>query len=556
MSRLRSSLSKLFYNIIWRLTALRDGRDQTSKWFPTCQGTNFLYAPLFPQDDGRAYFTKYHAEKANNPLAVNFKRYKADIVKGRAYSKGDVCRLRIDEPSAVPYAITGVDIVYPIGDYRAQLKVNGKEMNLGGLVADRFYYLPFREPADIELSSPHDIVVGDPIAFTQNKRHAVRMALVLFIDNFTWEIVDRLRPEVDLPNISKFFAKGTVFENCHSASNWTLPGVGTLVSGKTLTGHGMFHHARRDVLLGDSYPVLAELFHADGYLTFQACGNTRKSPRYGYVKGFDRTVYKNEMSLAETLDAFFEHLRAFPERDHFVWLTIFDAHHTLADVPAVANQLAVPLHAHDYRTQKAKSPMMLEANDGSTLRYIEELKRIDFHLGSVFEMIEARYSEDEVMACVVADHGTGFTTADPHVLSAEKTHVTFMLRGPGVPAGGHATELVQNTDIMPTLLKVVDIASPTDVHGRVPQFLGGPPARQWVLSEVKYVNKPYLASVKDEDFHFYFETEGLVDDEGDFAIGKFKTSLFRKRDWNTDVSADHPDKVALYTKVVREHIGK
>ena len=46
-------------------------------------------------------------------------------------------------------------------------------------------------------------------------------------------------------------------------------------------------------VIGQGYNILSEYFQDEGYFTFQACGDWRKSPSYGYVKGFDRTIYQS-----------------------------------------------------------------------------------------------------------------------------------------------------------------------------------------------------------------------------------------------------------------------
>lgn len=547
--------TKAFYSLIGALAARRDRRDVTSKWFPTCQGTNYLYAPLLADASGEAYFTKYYSEKPNNPLAVNFKRYKTDIVKGRLFRAGTPATMRIEVPSAIPYAVISPDVTTQEGDFSAQVHVNDRRYDFGNLVADRFYYLPIREKASIEFRSIWDLIVGRPLPLIQDKKHPVRFVLVLFVDNFGWDIVNRIDFARDLPNIHCFFGRGTIFDRCYASSNWTLPGVGTLMSGRSLASHRMFHPSR-DVRLGDGYPVLPEYFQNDGYLTFQVCGNTRKSPAYGYVKGFDRTVYKNEMSLIETIGALMDHLRAFPERDHFAWMTMLDAHHTLAGTPDIANQLAVPLVGHDYREERAKSPMMLQANEGQTLRHIEELKRIDFNLGPVFRFIEERYADDEMLVCLVADHGPGFTTADPRALSHEKTHVALMMRGRGVGSAARIDEPVQNTDVFPTLLHLAGLAYSENIDGRLPECLGGPPRREYAISEIMYPGKKYEATIKDARFEFYLTSNGPVDDDGRFTLDPPGATLHPLGDWTTDATGSHPDRVAFYTDLVRRHLGR
>lgn len=551
---IKSGMKRFLYRVVARVVAFRDSKNKTSKNFPTCQGQNFLYVPMLPDGNGRAYYTKYHAEQPINPLAVDFKRFKTDILEGRLAPRGHLHTVRVETPSALPVAVTGVEISEPDSNYRIDIKVGDQLYRLGNLAAERFHYLPVRDPGAVEIRSDHDVVVGDAIAFGQARSHQTKLVLVLFIDTFGWDIVDRLDLVRDLPNISRLMKDGLTFDNCYSSSNWTLPGVGTIVSGRSLSRHGMFHPTKNDIGLGDGYRTLPQFFRDDGYLTFQVCGNSRRSPAYGYVRGYDRTIYKDEISIAEMTDAFFDHLRAFPNRDHFVWLTFMDAHHTLTKVPDVANQLALPLMAHDYTVEDAKSPLRVQADEVQTLRHIEELKRIDFHLGRILAFVEQRYSADEFLVSIVADHGTGFISADPHIMSHEKGHVAYIVKGPGVPAGVRSREIVQNTDILPTLLHLSKIPLMDNIDGRLPAIFGGAQARDHAVCEILYLGRPYIAAVKDEAFEFYLTSEGPVDDDGRFFLGNFRTQLYRRKDWSRDVSAEHPEVVARYVERVKSHI--
>ncbi|MBF0267902.1 MAG: sulfatase-like hydrolase/transferase [Alphaproteobacteria bacterium] len=555
MSIFKKLLLRAIYSLIGYLIAKRDARSSSAKWFPNCFGKNFLYSPLFPQADGKAYWAKYHAEKLDNPLTVNFKRFKADILKGQLCCAGSWHELNIDVPSALPYAVTGVPIHQLDREYEALLRCSGSTMRLGGLAADRFYYLPIREPGEVALKSDHNLIVAEAIPLQQKKKHPLRMVMTVFIDNFGWDVLHHIDVETSLPNISRFFSKGAVFENCYSASNWTLAGVGSIVSGKLLSSHNMFHFSKDDVLLGDGYKVLPEYFQEDGYLTFQVCGNTRKSPGYRYVKGYDRTVYRNEMPLCESLDVLYDHVRAFPERDHFVWLTIMDAHHTLAAEPDVANQLQAHLMAQDYARPKGKSPMQLGFDAPVLARYVEELKRIDFHLGMLFSFLEERYSDDDMVVALVSDHGPGCLSNDPHPLAHQKTHVAYMLRGRGV-SPGRIQEITHVTDILPSLLKLASLPPASSIDGRLPVALGGNEARSFATAEIKYAGLPYEASIKDAEFEFYLKTKARVDDKGNVDIADHDVELFPKLDWSRDVIADHPELAAGYTAHVASILGQ
>lgn len=541
------------YKAIRRFVDRRDAKSRMNTTFPTSQGRNYLTEPMFADADGGGYYTKLYCEDAENPLAIDYKRFKTEIVKAQHYGAKEWHRFNIDAPAAVPYAITGADFFNARGNHAIEFRCNGRVFPMRNLVSERFYYLPVREKAEFAFRSEYDLIIGTPLPLMQGKPHKRKLVLVLFVDNFGWDIVERISFEDTLPNIARFFSKGLVFDNCFVNSNWTLPSVSTIFSGRPLADHMMFH-PRKDLVVGTGYPLISELFQSDGYLTFQACGNWRKSPRYGYAKGFDRTVYRNQLSLSDALDAVNSHLRAFPERDSFVWASVFDLHHPMALIPDIAVQMETPLTGHDYHAEDEKSPFQLEHNAARTLRYIEELKRIDFQLGPLFERIEATYEDDEFVVALVSDHGTTFLTDNSKPLARERCHSAFMIRGGGVPAG-RSDELFQTMDIMPTLLQICGIPFKGDNEGRLPQVLGGPPARRHVYSEILFPGGPYTAAVRDEEFEFVLETASLIDDDGRFDLDPHTASLFHNRDHITDVASMYPDKYSHFEQIVVDHLS-
>ena len=551
---MRSLIRRLFYSLIKLIVDWQASKSKHSISFPASRGRNYLVEPLFPNEQGQGYFSKFFSENVINPLSLSYIRFKLEIVNGRLFEKGKTHRFEIERPSALPYAVTNADFVNTKGRYSVNFEFNGEDHLFRSLVSERFYYLPLREEGTAEFRCEHDLVIGKPIPLAQEKSHKHKLILMLFIDSFSWEIINHIDPQRDIPNINGFFSKGMVFENCYSNSNWTVPGVASIVSGQTLSGHGMFH-PDKDIVVGDDYPMINELCQNDGYLTFQACGNWRKTPSYGYAKGFDRTVYRNGLQIGETLDAFYGHMRAFPERDNFAWLSINDLHHAVTLVPDVANQVALPLSAHDFYEGHDKSPLLLDPDPNRGLRLVEELKRIDFHLGPLFSFIENSFENDEFLVTICTDHGTTYLTEDPKMLPRERCHIACMMRGAGVPAGRSA-ELIQNNDIMPAILDLAGIKTNSPFEGRVPEVLGGPPARTYALTEIVYPGNLYEATIKDDVHDFYFTSKSPVDDEGHIDLSGHQSSLFLKDDFNKEVTADFADKVKAFEKVVFDIYSK
>jgi hypothetical protein len=219
----------------------------------------------------------------------------------------------------------------------------------------------------------------------------------------------------------------------------------------------------------------------------------------------------------------------------------------------VAVQVNTPLAGHDYRVDHAKSPLQLARSDGRTARYIAEMKRVDTRLAPLLRWIEDTYDDDEMLVAAVADHGTTFVTDETQPLALERCHAAFMLRGGGVPVM-RSDEFVQSTDVMPTLLALSGIPLETPVEGRVPEVLGGPPARRHVLSEIMYPDAAYTACLRDATHTFLLETTVPVDNEGRIELAGARTRLFR-RGSDTDIAADHPDICAGFLARLKAHVA-
>jgi len=553
-SALRDLVNDTIFGVISKAVAWRD-RLEHIKNFPTCLGENMFYSELRHEEAGPAYHTKFYSEEPGNHYTVDFTQFKSELLKGVSIPPDQGFELDVSEPVVLPISVTGASLRIEKNNYNADLTYNNKRFPLHNLIQDRFYYLPLRDVGKVRVDSAHKMIVGDPIALNQKKKHHCRLAMMIFIDNFGWDIIEHLDFDTDLPNLSKFFDKGTIFDRSYSGANWTLPGVATIVSGRYIKNHGMFHNWQAEKRLGQGYTTMAEYFQNDGYLTFQVCNNPRKNPAYGYTKGYDRTVFSKTMSLGESLDAMYDHLRAFPERDHFCWLTIFDAHHTLAGAPHVANQINGTLDAQDYIAKHKKSPMELTLDPGKTVRYIEELKRIDFQLGMLFDYIEKNYNDDEFLVSVIADHGPGFLTDNPAELSHEKSHVVHMMRGTDVPVGLRVPEVVHTADVLPVFLKHAGLPAPTEeIDGRIPEGLGGPAARDFAISEIIFPGEPYTASIKNDQYEFTFASGGKVGDDGKFTLGSAAYQLTDLRDWKTDISEQNPKLTEYFKSIIMDHI--
>jgi hypothetical protein len=114
------------------------------------------------------------------------------------------------------------------------------------------------------------------------------------------------------------------------------------------------------------------------------------------MKGFDRTLYKNNMNCKESIFNTVEHLRAFSETSNYVWLTLFDLHDFMDGIPDISNQVESNIGLHDYTADTSKSVHQVFDNNKKS-RYEIEMKRVDFYLKILFDYINENYDDDEVV---------------------------------------------------------------------------------------------------------------------------------------------------------------
>lgn len=517
--------------------------------FPLSKSANYFFAPLFPSDRSNlAYHTKFYHEATQDPRLSQMQQYGSEILRGQTVSADTAWVADLDCASALPIAVTPRACERITGGHEIRGSVGNTPLHMSHLYAHHFYYLPINEPAKVSLSCKHDMVVGLPIPLRRPVRQRRKLVLMLFVDSFAWPIMDRIDLQRDLPNISRFFSKGAVFDNCFGVAEWTLPSIPSIHSGFYPGRHRVFH-PRQDYRVSQHGCVLPQLFQNAGYLTFQSCCVWRKSPAYGYVEGFDRTVYQRGRPFSDTSRALIEQLRAFPDRDHFCWLSAVDLHHPLMLAPDISSQLQTPLGAFHF----ASGTNVRTGQDaGRATRYVEELKRLDYYLGSLFDQLERQFTDEEMVVCLFSDHGVRFIGDDDQLLSPDVTNIACMMRGGGVPAG-RTGELVQNIDLLPSLLHLCDLDGPAHIDGRLPQVLGGSKSREYVFSQSIYPGQTYKASVKDGQYEFYFETCNPVDDDGQTDFDKAHCVL-RLLGTHADISAEHAEVAGKFRRICEDHV--
>lgn len=525
-----------------------DYENVDNRYFPLIQSEmdkEYLIGNSFIEKNRDRYFVGYNNCNImqNYPVEL-YHQVKTETIKGQIIdNKLDIC---IQKPCAIPIMVKNYNL-------EVDLYINDKKYELRNLVPNRFYYFPIKDIGNIRIESNDKIVVGERIDFEDNNN--VRLVLYMFIDGFSQSMLEDEKFKQLMPNTYKFFSKGTLFTNFSTNGEWTLPSVPAYFTGKYTTNHKLFH-PNLDYDIGRDFPLISEVFKDNSYLTFQACGNWRKNPAYGYVRGFDRTLYQNGayggMSCEEVILETIDQLDAFKDRSHFCWLT-FNELHKVGDIlrPMISSQINNSINSMTLCRSKQKS-VVHKYDERKIEKYKIEIKRLDRYFKILFDYIEERFENDEILITLFSDHGQSYLNDEVYFENEKRIKVPFLIRGSGVK-DGYCNEIVEAVDVFPTMLKLCNIDQVENIDGKVPKYFGGDDERKFSYTESIYPNKTYKALLDDNKHKFVFETKESCDNDGRVDIIDSTIKLTNKTTGAEEQDL-YKDKIEQYTKVVLDHI--
>jgi arylsulfatase A-like enzyme len=310
--------------------------------------------------------------------------------------------------------------------------------------------------------------------------------------------VDTLRPDIlgcygyprdTSPYIDALARSGALFENTIAPSPWTLPSHASLLTGLYPRRHGVRTH-RSALAKGEA--TLAEMFRAEGYATAAITNSLNVTPRYGYLRGFeryhyeaerlDRVVPSNVIPLANVW------LEEGLREPFFLFLHLYDLHSDYRSVGRHEDRFASPYDGPVDGTtrqlaQVAKGQLTLSEDDRERLLdlYAASIRQVDEEIGRLLTTLHGRGLLARSIVVVTSDHGEEFLehggALHGRTQYEEVLKVPLVLRGPGVPKGTRVDAAVSLVDIVPTILALTGAQVPEGLEGRdlTPFLRGNPP---------------------------------------------------------------------------------
>ncbi len=359
-------------------------------------------------------------------------------------------------------------------------------------------------------------------------------------------VVDTLRADVltpygggadTSPTLSRMADAGVVFEQCRASSPWTLPSMGSILTGLYPRAHGaglvgiercvnrrpegkygaaapIPEEGTKANRLADDVATIASTFANAGYDTYLRSTNPYYS--YGLSDDFERAE-RGSATAEKVVDWGLAELRKRDaSRPYFMTLHFIDVHTTKLSAKGMQQDMALferegrpPLGAELrnwalYTDEREEFEPLL---DDRFRMYQACARYVDRQIGRLLKSIE-RMDTGPLYVVFTSDHGEEFRDhwdvdiasghTDPRRnwekvlgighgqnLHQALTHVPLVVTGPNLPAGLRVSETVGLVDILPTLadLTGVELLAQTDGRSLVPVLAGAPSERPAYISE-------------------------------------------------------------------------
>ncbi len=291
-------------------------------------------------------------------------------------------------------------------------------------------------------------------------------------------------PRQTSPAIDALARDGVLFRHASSTTSWTLPGHMSMLTGRSLLGHGVVSDDRQ---LTPDVPIVAESFQAAGYQTHGIVSAPYVEARYGFGRGFDsyddHTInfathgasYLEVTAplLQRTAESWLEGRD--PDKPFFLFLHYWDVHYDYIP-PSPYDRMFDPDYAGSMTGENFYfNPQVRKGMDPRDLEHLValydgEIRLVDDHLAELRATLDRLGLAEDTVMVVTADHGDEFfehgRKGHHRTLYDEVTRVPLIVYVPGHrptrPVVDMETSII---DIVPTMLGLTGIEAPAGVEG-------------------------------------------------------------------------------------------
>jgi len=310
------------------------------------------------------------------------------------------------------------------------------------------------------------------------------------------------------PCIDEIASEGVFFNKAISQSSWTLPSMISLMSGKYIF--------TKIPKLPDDTMSLAQMMKKGGYSTAGFIANSLVGKNEGFSKGFDHFEVRQKSTAqwtgADLNNRLLPYMKKSLKPPFFLYVHYLDPHYPYSP-PEDFIKFDEEFDPVRIEYRKRYSEFCLEHEEviptakkdvdlikKNITLYDGEVKYVDRCVGEVMLQLKRMGLEENTVVVITSDHGEGLwnhlhhkKVVEKHVpmekrnlttyflrdhgyhLYQELIHVPLIIKGPNIRKNETVSVMVENVDIIPTLLSLTDIDIPFNGDGRsLAQFLTNP----------------------------------------------------------------------------------
>jgi len=317
--------------------------------------------------------------------------------------------------------------------------------------------------------------------------------------NVVFILIDTLRADrlssygyarATTPNLDAFAREALLFEQARSQAACTFPSVNSILTSRWPAR--FFGQPQKRIGIPEGFPALPEILGAAGYrsIAISASPIVRKSESsFNLHGGFDRGFEIFDESCfhrrADCLNRRANRYLNQMAEPFFLYLHYQDVHSAYA-APSPWREMFLPSKAsksaRDWALAGNPQPILssllgegpkVEATreelETLSALYDGELAYLDSQLGELFANLRARGLLDSSMVVIASDHGEEFMEHG-RVLHCEtqfetSIHVPLIVRLPGGERRGRVSALVENLDLVPTIVDYLGLAPGVPFEG-------------------------------------------------------------------------------------------
>lgn len=382
----------------------------------------------------------------------------------------------------------------------------------------------FRLDKETTFSSEHTFVVGTPIRIG-HAPHRRRLVLNIFVDALPWAVL-RDRFEELMPNTSRFFSEGVIFDRHYSTAEYTYPSFASIETGM-YAHHSQIFNEKIAVELPPDYITLSERMKSLGYATasLMTDGNGIYN---GTMRGYDRLIMTPYRMFAyEAAERTVRHLDGLRDADHFILLHLMDAHpwSEASMQPSTPTQTGLSLRERLSGTKSNTPSPYLGATPLNKEACLQGIRSTDRALGMLFSYLAEHYTPDEYLVTLYSDHGASVFRDNETVVEPHMTHAAWMMRGVGVPCSVHTDEVVSGVDIYPTLGALCGFPVDEYVDGVLPKIFGGT-GREIAFSNSLFPTKAYYLAARAPEYSMRVTVNSAVEVDGTADIAEAQVQFY------------------------------